>query len=126
MKTAERSRILIVDDDTDLLRSLQILLMDYGYKVYLATNAEEFRQKAFTCKPDLIILDVLLPGAKGHEVYEELLIDGFDPSIPVVILTGLAQGMTEIPVRPGVTYSLYSKPFNSEKLIKDLETLVHS
>ena len=121
-----RQKILIVDDERDLLESLEELLLGEGFKVFLADSVGEFRREALRAKPDLIILDIMLGRDNGLEVYQELLTEGLDSKIPVLFLTGLLEDRPPSPARPGRTYALIGKPFDYEELVKEVRCLVNA
>lgn len=79
--------VLIVDDDEAIIKVLRPVLLSHGYSVLAATSGEDGLQIARTQKPDLILLDVILPGIKGREVCQELKGDPQTRDIPVVFLT---------------------------------------
>ncbi len=85
------STILIVDDDDQLRRSFQKLLSEEGYTVESAASGETAVQKVQRHAPDLVILDMRLPGQSGLETFR--VIHGLDPKLPVIIMT--AYGTTE-------------------------------
>ncbi len=78
-------RILIVEDDPSIRLGLQRSLTFEGYSVDQAKDGEEAIQKAFDHKPDLILLDLMLPKLNGFEVCKT--IRKYDPTIPIVILS---------------------------------------
>lgn len=80
-------KILIVDDDRGLIKMLEANLLAGGYKVITAMTGEKGIEMARRFKPDLIILDVLLPGIKGREVCSRLKEDDETRDIPVLFLT---------------------------------------
>lgn len=82
-----RKSILIVDDDEGLLKTVQKILLGNGYSVLTANTGEKGLQIARNQRPDLIILDVLLPGIKGREVCAILKEDPGTKLIPVIFLT---------------------------------------
>jgi len=81
-------KILIVDDDQDLLRGLSIRLRAYGYKVLSAADAISAISVARKEEPDLVILDIGLPGGDGFTVMQRMSSLGGLATIPVIILTG--------------------------------------
>jgi DNA-binding NtrC family response regulator len=85
------STILIVDDDDQLRRSFQKLLSEEGYRVENAASGETAVQKVQRHAPDLVILDMRLPGQSGLETFRQ--IHGMEPKLPVIIMT--AYGTTE-------------------------------
>lgn len=81
-----KHQILVIDDDLTLQQSLVDILSTFGYEVEVASKAAEGLQKAYNTKPDLIILDVMLPGMDGWEIckrFREMT------DIPIIFLTAL-------------------------------------
>ncbi len=83
----KRKSILIVDDDEGLQKTVQKILLPRGYSVLTATSGEKGLQIAKLQKPDLIVLDVILPGIKGRDVCAQLKQNHDTKSIPVIFLT---------------------------------------
>jgi CheY-like chemotaxis protein len=79
--------ILLVDDDESIIKTLRPVLLSHGYAVLTAGSGEECLQIAKKQTPDLVILDVILPGIKGREVCQKLKRDPETQKIPVVFLT---------------------------------------
>ncbi|MCP4216693.1 MAG: response regulator [bacterium] len=117
MGIRKKKLILIVDDNPDNRKVLGTLLREYGYEVGAAHDG--YRALTFIKNelPDLILLDVMMPGMDGFEVCERLKADMWTKHIPVIFLT--AKTNTEDIVRGfrtgGVDY--ISKPFNNEELM---------
>lgn len=82
-------KILIVEDDEIMSRMYKRLFVHEGYHVDIAENGEEGMQKALTEKPDLILLDVMLPKLNGLELLDRLKATDQTRSIAVVMLTNL-------------------------------------
>ena len=87
--TDKRPRILVIDDEDRNLRLMEALLAPLGYAVDLARNGEEGLVKAAESPPDLILLDVMMPGIDGFEVVRRLKADEDARIIPVVMVTAL-------------------------------------
>lgn len=85
-------KILVIDDEPDMLTFLCTLLEDNGYVTCTATDGEEGMQKVKSEKPDLISLDLLMPNKTGIKMYRELRKDEATKGIPVVMVTGFGQG----------------------------------
>jgi len=86
-------KILIIDDDRDIVEALKIILEGESYRVRVAFDGQEGLKAIQQEKPDLIILDLLLPGQNGATVYRSLK-DHLDyRDIPVLVLTALAKKM---------------------------------
>jgi len=86
-----RETILIVDDEEDILELLKYNLSREGYKVISATTGEEGLKLAKTKVPDLMILDLMLPGVDGLEVCRELKSDKNTANIPIIMLTAKSE-----------------------------------
>ncbi len=86
---SERKRILVVDDDAQLQRLMQLTLKRQGYDVIVASNGEEAIAKVISEKPDLILMDVMMPDMDGYEATKRIrrLPEGRD--IPVLFLSAL-------------------------------------
>ena len=83
-------KILIVDDDRDVFESMKIVLEAQGYGVEWATNGAEALGKAKSCKPDLMILDVMMnTDDEGFQVSYRMKQDGQLSSIPIIMVTSI-------------------------------------
>jgi CheY-like chemotaxis protein len=101
---AGQSRILMVDDDKVLIEATKPVLESQGYVVSAAYDGDEGLEKARAEKPDLIILDVIMPTVDGFTVCEQLKNDPETEMIPVLMMTSFAthKGETDIPVSAGL------------------------
>lgn len=119
-----KKKILAVDDDNAILELLRLTFTSSGFDVETAPDAQTFRKKVQISQPDLIILDIMLGEDDGVEIYEDLLAKGFSPDIPVIFLSVLAQEIKPTPPQPGRKYALIPKPFDPEKLLKDVSAIL--
>lgn len=108
-------RILIVDDEPNIVVSLEFLLGQEGYRVAVARDGEEALRRAEQLRPDLVLLDVMLPGLDGFEVCRRL--HARDPAPKVILLT--ARGRDAERVRGlDLGADLYiTKPFSTRDLM---------
>jgi DNA-binding response OmpR family regulator len=79
--------VLVADDDPDIIRFVEVNLRLEGYQVAVARNGEQALDKALTLQPDLVLLDVRMPGIDGFEVCARLRADPRGAAIPVILLT---------------------------------------
>jgi len=86
---SSKGKILIVDDDPDALDTMSAILESRDYLVLTATSGLEGVNKARAEKPDLIILDVMMPELDGFEACKMIKESGEIKDIPVILLTGL-------------------------------------
>lgn len=82
--------ILVVDDDPDIARFVEVNLRSAGYEVSVATDGEQALEKAFDIRPDLVLLDVMMPRIDGFEVAQRLRRDSRTSSSSVIMLTAKA------------------------------------
>ena len=90
MEISQKQKILIIEDDRSLQSALVEVLNQEGYETISAFDGEEGAQKAGSEKPDLILLDLILPKKDGYEVLAELK-NSDGRNIPVLILTNLEE-----------------------------------
>jgi len=119
------AKVLIVEDSPNDLNFLGKILTEENYKIYLATNGEEALQRAFKVVPDLILLDVMMPGMNGFEVCEQLKKDPVTMEIPVVFLTGKTDADSIIKAFEVGGADYLTKPFNSAELLARVFTHIN-
>jgi len=90
-KQGSSKKILIVEDDKFLRELISRKLLSEGYNIVEAVDGEEGIRKIKEEKPDLILLDLILPGADGFEVLTKTKADSSVSSVPVIILSNLGQ-----------------------------------
>ncbi|MFL7811506.1 MAG: response regulator transcription factor [Anaerolineae bacterium] len=111
------SEILVVDDDRDVAQSIELSLRRRGFRVTLAHSGVEALKTLRRYRPDLVILDILMPGMSGLEVCRYLRADPNTVELPVIFLTARGQEQDRIDgLRAGADDYL-GKPFNLEELI---------
>lgn len=115
--------ILVVDDSpTERLFSVE-LLTKAGYQVITAENGEEGIAKAKAIKPDLILMDVVMPGLNGYQATRTLTRDEDTRNIPVIVCTSKGQETDRIwGLRQGATDYIV-KPVNPDELLKKIAAL---
>jgi putative two-component system response regulator len=87
----ERRRILVVDDEERMVRFIRMNLEHDGFQVSEAFNGKQAIQKMRDVTPDLILLDVMMPGMDGYEVCRRIMADERTRHIPVIFLTAKAE-----------------------------------
>jgi CheY-like chemotaxis protein len=85
-------KILIVDDDIEQIEFASTVLEENGYILISATNGVEGMEKVKSEKPDLILLDILMPEKSGISMYRDLRNDKESKDIPVIVVTGVGRG----------------------------------
>ena len=112
--------ILVIDDEPQILRALQINLRVRGYEVYTAATGAEALQQASRHPPDLVILDLGLPDLDGVEVIEGLR--GWT-SAPIIVLSGRADSTDKVAALDAGADDYVTKPFGMEELLARLRAV---
>src|SRR5512144_1480495 len=86
-----RARVLVVDDEPDLIHILEFGLKAAGYQVDIAVDGQEGLKKARDTRPDIILLDLMLPKLDGYKVCRLLKFDDRFKHIPIIILSARTQ-----------------------------------
>ncbi len=107
------ARVLLVDDDTVILRLLEVNFRLEGFETTCVARGDDAVASAQADPPDAVVLDLMLPGLDGHQVYERLRQDPSLERVPVVFLT--ARSLDDLRQVPGATY--LSKPFDPATLV---------
>ena len=116
-------KILVVDDSPTERHVLVELLTKNGYKVITAENGEEGIEKAKAELPDLVLMDVVMPGLNGYQATRTLTRDEATKHIPVIVSTSKSQETDKIwGLRQGAQDYLV-KPVNSEELLSKIAAL---
>ena len=119
-----KKKILVVDDEPQLVDALKMRLEANSYDVLTAYNGHEGLEKARREKPDLIILDLILPKIDGYKVCRMLKFDNEYKNIPIIILSARAQE-TDKKMGAEVGADAYiTKPFELEVVLKKIEKLL--
>ena len=122
MKESDKKRILVIEDEAHIAEGLKLNLSLQGYEVNIASNGVSGIQKWKEWSPDLIVLDIMLPGINGLSVLRSIRLE--DERIPILILS--ARSASEDKVK-GLTYGVddyLSKPFNLEEFLLRVERLL--
>lgn len=115
--------ILVVDDSTDSRFLVEIILEDAGYQIRSAENGYSALAQVEESPPDLMVLDLMMPGINGYEVMQVLRYDDRFPYIPVLIMTAChrLEWLEETNVEAD---GLIHKPIDVDELLKQVEILL--
>lgn len=117
-------KVLIVDDEPNIVISLEFLMKKEGFEVAVAVDGDEALAKAASFKPDLILLDVMMPKKSGFEVCEALRTDAANEAIKIVMLTAKGRE-TEVAKGLAIGADAYvTKPFSTKDLAVRVKTML--
>ena len=108
------AKLLVVDDDRDVVELLAFLLERHGHQIIEAENGREGLETAARERPDLIVLDIMMPEMDGVVMNEHLLKNRSTQQIPVIILTAKGQLRDTFQMTPNIKYFM-EKPFDPKE-----------
>jgi len=115
-------KILIVDDEDEAAGLLKELLVNEGFSNFdYAPDTLQAVRKAHLFKPDLILLDIQMPGGGGIEVLRRLRQSEFTARIPVIVITGIKDAETKAKFFSEGMCTYFSKPYKPEMLVAEIK-----
>ena len=115
------NRILLVDDDSEILSLVQYTLESMGHQVQCCEDGREVLDTMHTYKPELLLLDVMLPGIDGYSLANQISEDQLTKETPIIVLSALEPSRTMFQKFPQVSAFL-TKPFNTDDLMEAVKT----
>jgi len=119
-------RVLLIEDEPNIIEAISFILSRDGWTVHNHTDGQTAVERVRALPPDLIILDVMLPGRSGFDILRDLRADPATQALPVLMLT--ARGQTkdrEMALRLGVNQFM-TKPFSNSEVLANVRQLVGS
>ncbi|WP_442947534.1 hybrid sensor histidine kinase/response regulator [Nostoc sp.] len=113
--------ILLVDDNPNNLKVLSEMIQGYGWKALMATNGESAIEQTEYALPDLILLDVMMPGIDGFETCRRLKTNPITQNIPVIFMTALSDSKDKVKGLEIGAVDYVTKPFQQEEVIARLK-----
>ncbi len=122
-------KILVVDDDPDIVELVKNRLEANNYAVISASDGKEGIKKAQQQKPDLIVMDIIMPNMSGGDAARLLQVDAATKHIPIIFLTAVTANVSQGEEAPGVNvdgkfFKAIAKPFKAEFLLKKVKELL--
>jgi DNA-binding response OmpR family regulator len=116
--------ILIIEDEENLVELLRFRLEANNYRVEAALDGKEGWEKIKALKPDLVILDVMLPKVHGYEVCQICKKDKATKDIPIIMLTARAQAKDMDEAKKAGADAWVTKPFEPSELLAEIKKLI--
>lgn len=113
-------RVLIIDDDTEIVQALTVRLGAAGYEVIAATDGEQGLERALEARPDVIVMDLLMPTMDGLTALAQIHSHSTTRSTPVVVLSACSSARNHA-LELGARYFL-DKPYNAKTLLSAIES----
>ena len=120
MVTEQRKKVLIVDDENSMVSVLQRHVSNAGYAVDTATNGQDALEKIKNEIPDLVLLDLVMPGINGFETCRRIRSDEKTKKLPVLIITALRSESDSAAAAACGANEMIVKPIDGEHLAKRL------
>ena len=118
------AKILLVDDEPDFVETVEFFLSGSNYQVFVAKNGKEALEQAEREKPDLILMDVMMPEMDGLEACRHFKNHSSLKSVPIIMLTAKGQVQDVKDAFAAGADSYVVKPFNLPDLVKRIETML--
>jgi two-component system alkaline phosphatase synthesis response regulator PhoP len=119
-----KGRILVVDDEIYIVHILDFSLGMEGYEVITALDGEQALEKARTEKPDLIVLDIMMPKLDGYETCKRLKADALTKDMPVILLSAKGRNVDQkVGFEVGAD-DYITKPFSPRKLVERINAIL--
>jgi len=120
------NRVVIVDDDKEVQEIVTFALSRSGFEVAVASNGQQLQDVLATNTPDLIILDVMMPGLDGYQIFDSLRKNAATQYVPVIIMTAHAENIYErISLDLGAAVHI-TKPFHPLELVGRVQRLLQT
>ncbi len=120
----DKKKILLVDDEEDLVAMVKMRLEASGYEVVTAYDGQEALDKARDINPDLIILDIMLPKMDGYKVCRMLKFDEKYKKIPIIMFTARVQESDRLTGQQVGADAYITKPFEPAALLDKIQELL--
>jgi DNA-binding response OmpR family regulator len=114
-------KILVVDDEDDILHFLELVLREKGYDIVTASGGHEALTRAQVERPDLILLDIMMPQMDGWEVLKLLRVDEDTAQIPVAMLSARTEAKDRVQGLQEGAVDYICKPFSLHELVGKIE-----
>ena len=117
------NRILVIDDEPEMLGLVKFTLEKGGFEVHTCDSGRHAWDEIAKVKPDLLLLDVMLPGIDGYSLQVKIAAEESTKTMPIIVLTALEPSRTLFQKFPQVV-GFMTKPFKPEDLLKTVQDAV--
>ena len=127
MAEITKKRILCIEDDEDMVDLIRLILTRRGFEVFGANRGASGLEIIRKEKPDLVLLDLMMPEMDGWEVYQQIKSDEATKNIPVIVVTAKAQSIDRVlGLHIAKVDDYISKPFSPQELLDSIESVLRN
>ncbi|MCU0606639.1 MAG: response regulator [Candidatus Edwardsbacteria bacterium] len=119
-----RPLVMVIDDEEDILDLIQMVLEEAGIRTITALTGHEGLQRLYREKPDLILLDIMMPDLDGMELLKILKIEDSTASIPVAMLTAKVEPKDKMAAMQEEAIDYICKPFTPDELVERVRAIL--
>jgi len=121
-----KKQILCIEDDEEMIDLIRLILTRKGFEVRGASSGAAGLEKIRNEKPDLVLLDLMMPEMDGWEVYQQIKSDEATQNIPVIVVTAKAQSIDRVlGLHIAKVDDYISKPFSPQELLDSIESVLN-
>ncbi len=118
------ARVLLIEDEPHIVEAISFLLMREGMSVSTHADGTSAAETAARLTPDLVILDVMLPGKSGFDILEEIRQDSDIGNTPVLMLTAKGQTRDRAAAQAAGASMFMTKPFSNKEIVANVKSLL--
>jgi len=123
--TGERKKICIIEDEPAMIELVSLILRNRGFEVAGAIGGQEGLEMISKNRPDLVLLDLMMPDMSGWDVYQQMKADETMKSIPVIIVTAKAQSIDKVlGLHIAKVQDYITKPFSPNELVESVRRVL--
>jgi len=125
MADTTKKRILCIEDEAEMIDLIRLILGRHGFDVKGAAGGREGLELVCKEKPDLVLLDLMMPDMDGWEVYQQMKADEATRNIPVIVVTAKAQSIDKVlGLHIAKVDDYIAKPFSPQELLASIDTVL--
>jgi DNA-binding response OmpR family regulator len=122
---SDKKKVLCIEDEKEMIDLMRLILERRGFNFIGAEGGQEGLEKIRQEKPDLILLDLMMPGVDGWEVYRQLKADDELEGIPVIVVTAKAQSIDKVlGLHIARVEDYITKPFGPQELLESIHRVL--
>ncbi len=124
--SSEPRTVVCIEDEPGVIELIRLILERRGLRVVGAVSGAEGLEVVRQVKPSLVLLDLMMPGMDGWEVYRRMKADAMMKTIPVIIVTAKAEGIDEVLAKHIAKVDDYiKKPFSLQELLQSIDRVLN-